>query len=264
MQGSHKPPLAYEELRDIIDLCLWAGQLLLQHGATSRQVETGVHLLGTSLGCDWLDVIVAPDAITISVISGPEFRTKVRRVISASVDFAMVAAISALPERVASGELERLSLRAELRQISDAPGHYNRWLVVVLVGLACAGFSRLFGGDWSTFAITWAAASLAMMVRQELHRQVFNPLIMTTVTALAAGLIAGAGGLLRLDAEPQIAVASAVLLLVPGVPLVNSAADLINGYLTIGIARGFSGLLIVLCIALGLLLAAAVTGVQGL
>lgn len=264
MQVTHKPALAYEELRDIIDLCLWAGQLLLQHGATSRQVETSVHLLGTSLGCDWLDVIVAPDALTVTVISGPEFRTKVRRVISASVDLTMVAAVSALPERVVSGELDRLSLRAELRQISDAAPHYNRWVIVALVGLACAGFSRLFGGDWITFAVTWVAASLAMTVRQELSRQIFNPLIMTTVTAFAAGLIAGIAGLLRLNAEPQIAVASAVLLLVPGLPLVNSAADLINGYLTTGIARGFSGLLIVLCIALGLLLAAAVTGVQGL
>ena len=31
-----KPPLDYETLRDVIDLALWAGQLLLQNGAESQ------------------------------------------------------------------------------------------------------------------------------------------------------------------------------------------------------------------------------------
>lgn len=31
------------------------------------------------------------------------------------------------------------------------PNYYNRWLVVVMVGLACASFSYLQGGDWSAF-----------------------------------------------------------------------------------------------------------------
>jgi uncharacterized membrane protein YjjP (DUF1212 family) len=132
------------------------------------------------------------------------------------------------------------------------------------VGLACAGFSRLFGGDWGAFTLTWAGASLAAVVRQQLNRHIFNPLIVTTVTALTAGLLTSAGGLMHLSAEPQIATASAVLLLVPGVPLVNSAADLINGYLSTGIARGVAGALIVLCIALGLLLAMFITGTNGL
>ena len=37
-----KPPLSHEALRDVIDLSLWAGQLLLQHGADTQQVEETV------------------------------------------------------------------------------------------------------------------------------------------------------------------------------------------------------------------------------
>ena len=33
-----KPPLDHETLRDVIDLSLWAGQLLLQNGAESARV----------------------------------------------------------------------------------------------------------------------------------------------------------------------------------------------------------------------------------
>jgi len=44
--------LAYVALRDIIDLSLWTGQMLMQHGASSERVEESVHRLGTGLGCD--------------------------------------------------------------------------------------------------------------------------------------------------------------------------------------------------------------------
>ncbi len=43
-----KTPLDREALRDVIDLALWAGQLLLQHGAESEQIEQTIHRLGTA------------------------------------------------------------------------------------------------------------------------------------------------------------------------------------------------------------------------
>src|SRR5690606_40700086 len=76
-----KPQLSYEALRDIIDLSLWAGQLLLQHGADTQMVEETIHRLGTALGCNWLDILVSPNALVITAHSGIEFRTKVRRVV---------------------------------------------------------------------------------------------------------------------------------------------------------------------------------------
>ena len=61
-----------------------------------------------------------------------------------------------------------------------------------------------------------------------------------------------------------MAISSAVLLLVPGVPLINAAEDLIKGHLLVGLARGLTGLLVSLAIALGLMLALWLTGVRGL
>jgi len=51
-----------------------------------------------------------------------------------------------------------------------------------------------------------------------------------------------------------------VLLLVPGVPLINGVKDLINGYPMNGLARGVNALVIVLCIAVGLSFALWLTG----
>ncbi len=259
-----KPPLEREELRDIIDLSLWAGQLLLQHGAESERVEETVHRLGTALGCDWMDILVSPNAIIATTVSGDEFRTKTRRVVGFRVDLTMVSAVNRLSRRVETGELDRLQVRSELRRISDLSPHYNRWAVVLMVGLACAAFSRLFEGDWVVFVVTLIAASSAMFFRQELHRRHFNPLLITIATAFVAGILASTATIFNLTPLSTVALPSSVLLLVPGVPLINAAEDIIKGHLVTGIVRGINGLLISLGIALGLLLAMSVVGIGGI
>jgi uncharacterized membrane protein YjjP (DUF1212 family) len=256
-----KPPLDRETLRDVIDLALWAGQLLLQHGAETERVEETVHILGTSLGCNWMDILVSPNAVIVTTISGDEFRTKVRRVVSIGVNMCIVSEVNDLSRRVAAGELDRLAVREELTRISHLKPVYNRWLVVVMVGLSCAAFSRLFGGDAPVFLVTFVASSTAMFVRQEFNRRHFNPLLTTAITAFTAGLLASAAPRLGLGAQPQLALAAAVLLLVPGVPLINSAEDMLKGHLVTGMARGVFGGLISLAIALGLLLAMQLMGV---
>ncbi len=256
-----KRPLTHPELTDIIDLCLWAGQLLLQHGANSLRVEESVHRMGTGLGCDWLDVIVRTESLTITASSGDEFRTKTRRVVRLGVDMGCITAVNDLSRRIEEGQLDRFLTRALLAQIDRQPGTYNRWLIAVMVGLACAAFSRLFGGDWPVFGVTFLAAAVSMITRQELLKRHFNPVLMVTACAFVAGLIASSAAWLQLSQQPQIAMSASVLLLAPGVPLINAAHDLIRGYMLNGVARGVTGLLISLAIALGLLLAILLTGV---
>jgi uncharacterized membrane protein YjjP (DUF1212 family) len=263
-QPSTKPPLDYEALRDVIDLSLMAGQLLLQHGADTQLVEETIHRLGTGLGCDWLDILVSPNAIVITAISGAEFRTKVRRVTSLGVNMSVVTEVSRLHRRVLDGELDRAALRAELKRISSTHSHYNRWIVVLMVGLACAAFSRLFGAEWPSFLLTFAASSAAMFVRQELNRRRFNLFLVVIVTAFVAGVFASLATRFQVDSQPSLALASSVLLLVPGVPLINAAEDMIKGHFVTGVVRGITGGLVALCIALGLLFAMALMGVRGL
>ena len=177
------------------------------------------------------------------------------------MDLGKVTAINSLSRRINNGELDRFQTRTKLRQIDQKPRSYNRWLVVLMVGLACAAFSRLFGGDWVIFGITFAASAVAMFLRQILTHHFFNLLLVVVVCAFVAGCLASTAGLLNLSDQPETALAAAVLLLVPGVPLINAAQDLIRGHLVTGIARGVTGLLISLAIALGLLFALSLTGV---
>jgi uncharacterized membrane protein YjjP (DUF1212 family) len=255
----NKSPLEQEVLREVIDLSLSAGQLLLQHGAPSQIVEETVHRLGTGLGADWMDVVVLTGAVVVTVNSGIEFRTKARRVVSIGVNMQVIDEINALSRNVWIHQWDRETVRAVLQRIGKARRNYNRWLTIGLVGLACASFSQLFGGGGAEFAVTLIASSTAMFVRQELAHRYFNSFLIVIVTAFVAGFIASAAALFT--TRPEDALAAAVLLVVPGVPLINAAEDLIEGHLTMGIVRGINGALVSLALALGLLMAITLTGV---
>jgi uncharacterized membrane protein YjjP (DUF1212 family) len=176
----------------------------------------------------------------------------------------IIDAVNRITRQVANGELDRFQVRKAFEKLDHLPPQYPASVVVVMVGLACAAFSRLFGGDWAVFGVTFAASAAAMWVRQQLSRSYFNALLVVIVTAFVAGFIASSATLLKLSPQPQTALAASVLLLVPGVPLINSAQDLIKGHLVIGIVRGVTGGLISLGIAAGLTLAMRLLGVNGL
>jgi uncharacterized membrane protein YjjP (DUF1212 family) len=115
-----KPALSHEELSEIVDLTLWAGQLLLQHGAETDRIEETVHRIGTALGCDWMDVLVSPNALVVTAHSHGEFRTKTRRVVALGLNMNVVAQESDLSRRVEGGMRDRSRIRGELAEIGIA------------------------------------------------------------------------------------------------------------------------------------------------
>lgn len=259
-----KPPLSREELRDVIDLTLWAGQLLLQNGADSSRVETTAHHFGTGLGCDWLDVFVSAHTIIITTISGEEFRTKIRRIVRfGGVDMGTLAAVNQLSRLVSSGVVDRHAARRRLEEIDRMRPSYPAWLTVLMTGVACAAFSRLFGGDWIVFAVTLAATVTGATVRLALQRGYFNNFLVVVVSAFVATAVAAVGVVADWSPQANIALAACVLFLVPGVPLVNAIEDLISGHTNVGIARGIGGALISLGIAIGIVFTLSLLGVTG-
>lgn len=262
--AARKCPLYHDELCDVVDLSLWAGQMLLQYGAEGAVVEETAQRLGAALGCDWEEVLVSPNALIITTVSHNQFRTRVRRVSSIGVNLSIVAAINQVSRHAEAGRLDRRQVRAELLRISNSLPYASSRLTALLVGISCAAFSRLFGGDWIVFAVTMIAATLAMLLRQALDRRNFNTLLVTIASAFVAGLIASSAALVQLSPHCETAMIAAVLMLVPGVPLINAVEDFIKGYPVLGLVRAATGCLILLGIALGLLLAIWITGLRGL
>ncbi|TAA45080.1 threonine/serine ThrE exporter family protein [Corallincola spongiicola] len=261
--SNNKPQLSLEQHEEATRLSLWGGQLLLQYGAESQLVETLTHRLGTALGCDWMDLAVSHNAIVLTSVSGPRYLTKTRRIVDRGINMTTVSQICRLVVMVEKGLKDARDVRQKLRELSDKQFHYNRWLMVVMVGLSCACFARLQGGDWPVFCVTFMASAVAMFVRQELHHRGYHLLMNWVLSAAAATAVASLGPAFSLGNKPELAMAASVLLLVPGFPLMNAISDMVKGHVNVGIARWTWASMMTLSVALGILLAMNLTGVWG-
>lgn len=248
------------ELRDVLDIALRAGQLLLENGAETWRVEETVHRLGTALGAEWLDIYVTPTGIIISTIAAHEHRTRIRRVVGLGVDLSKVGALVELSRRAVAGQATRADVRERLEQIAAAQRAYPLWLVVLLVAIACAGFAALSGAGLAEFVLTVLAAGLGMIVRLWLNRIFASPLLTTVISALVAVTTAILSSRLIACPRPDLVIISSVLFLLPGVPMINAIGDLINGDLVSGLARGAQAALVLAALALGMVLGLALLG----
>lgn len=221
--------------RAVTRICVQTALLLLQHGAESAVVVQMVQRLGVALGVESVECALTANAVLLTTLSKQHCITTIRKNVDKGINMQIVTDVQRIVIAV-ERRLYDLSM-AQTKLDKLKPLRYNRYLVVFMIGLSCASFAHLSGGDALISLITFIAASVAMFVRQELSKRHYNPIIVFAVTAFVASLLAGLSLKYQLGNDPQIALASSVLLLVPGFPLINSLADILKGYVNMGIGR---------------------------
>ena len=250
-----------DKQREITRLCIQTALLLLQHGVESTVVVQMASRLGVALGVDSVECALTPNAVILSTLSNNHCITTTRKNTDKGINMQVVTEVQHIVIAAEHHIYDLRHVREKLDRIK--PLKYNRYLVVVMVGLSCACFSHLAGGDWTIFGITFIASALAMYIRQIISARHFNPLIVFAVTAFVASLVAGSALKYELGNDPQIALASSVLLLVPGFPLVNSLADMLKGHINMGIARWVIATVLTFGSCIGIVFALSLLNITG-
>lgn len=244
-----------KELSQIADVLLETGAMLMGAGANTGRIRVTINRIAHSLGYQ-VELLITHRAIMLSVIDddGEFYTSKLKRTPPHGVNFKILSGISRMSWRVQDEDWSLEQINTELDRLRSLP-HYPRIVILLLVALAGASFCRLFGGAAIEMGVAFVATFAGLFVRQETLKRNFNGYICVMLAALTASLIAGLAVIAGIGQQPETAFATSVLFLVPGVPLINSFTDLIDGNISIGIVRGTNGMIIAFCIALGLLFA---------
>jgi len=217
--------------RQLVPLAADLGAVLLATRAEIRQVEEGLYRLFAAHGLR-SEVFVLLKGIFLSAWEeGGEPFSLIRHVRgSAGVDLGRLGRALTLTE-----EWGRLGPQgpdpAEVRRQIDAlqaPGPPRTWTLVGAAA-ATAGIYGLFFGGTGLEAL-WAAgaAALAQALRP-LWARLLPPLADAFVTAVLLTLAALAAPLVVAGADPVRVVTGGVMILIPGVALVNGVKDVLHG-----------------------------------
>lgn len=254
--------LSRDAQTEVTRVIVKAAQMLASCGAESRIIEQTTTRLGLSLGVQSVEMAITPSAVILTTLNQGSCITTTRRIHEFGIHMGVLCAIQRICVLTERGLLENVNdVRRHLDEIR--PYRYNRYLVVLMIGLSCGSFSLLFGGDWPVYGVTCVAAAVAMWVRQQFAAHHFSPLLNFAATAFVSTVLASSAIMFGWGEKPELAMAACVLLLVPGFPLINAVFDVVKGYYNMGLARWLTATMLTLSATTGIVLAMKLTGVWG-
>lgn len=237
--------------------------LLLESGAHCERISRNVTRIADTYGFK-VEMLLTFTAISVTVIDVDDEANTVtinRRVKHHGAHFGILTDTSVLTWEFLEQKRNLSGLENQLHELRVL-AKYPVWRVRFFIGIACGCLCLLAGGDWINGLFAFVASSIGLTVRQEMVSRHFNLMIAIVFSSFITTTISGIDTVLNWGQFPEIGVATAVLFLIPGVPLINCIIDLIEGYIPVAIARGAFGGFILLCIAVGMFLSMNLIGIS--
>lgn len=247
---------------EMADVLLKISSLLMTSGANTNRILLILNKFAILMHSD-AQVFMNHKAFIISLTdlqSGDKI-TQVLRLPANVVNFTTISALSkaAINAEKESWTFERI--KEEIDRIEKIK-HHPRLLVLITVSIAGAALCNIFGGDYISSMAAFIATFFGLFTRQVFNKNQFNPYLAAFLGSLVSGFLAI--GILKFfpHINPNIALATSVLFSVPGVPLINSFTDFLDGYILTGFVRFMNGIMFVLSIAFALFIVMYLFNIQ--
>jgi len=233
-------------------LLLEIGITMIHAGAPIRRVDLALVRISNAFGCQVHHQMTTRDlSISLYVDHQSVYNGVVSKPGLPAVNFQLVSDISDLGLRVKEEKPSLEQLESYFTEISGEV-NYPRLFILAVVSLAGAAFCFTFGGSWLAMTLTFLATFAGLFLKQELIKLKVNPYITTYLSAFLASSVVGLFWLMGIPGSFEQALATCVLFLIPGVPLVIAFVDFFAGYILTGIERAGNALFHVFSISAGL------------
>lgn len=235
------------------EMLLEIGSLLMVAGANTERVKVTINRISGAFDCD-SQLMITNHALMITLIynNKPKTFTSVRWVPNMHLNFNLISDISTMSWKIVEEKWSVERINSELASLNKKP-LYPRFLVIAMVALAGAAFCRVLGGEAIEMIVCFVGTFFGLYIRQESMKMRFNFYLCVFFAAFTSSFTVGLYSYLNSGAEYVHALATSVLFLIPGVPMINSFSDLIDGNILNGTTRGVNVLVIAFAIALGLM-----------
>lgn len=233
-------------------------QTLLRCGAYTTRIIRCVTRIAQSYGYNThLSILTKNITLTLNTYDNRYARTYILTSAKLALNFRIISELSALSWRVYD---ERISIEELIKAYQKITQQKPRrfWHELFFIPLANASLCHIFGGDIGSFAAVFVATILALIVRKALHR--IDTRLLFVVVAFVVSSATTYLAMLFPTQTIEIAVASSVLFLVPGIPIINATLDILDSHILTGIARGVDAGILVACIAAGMFINLQING----
>lgn len=242
------------DLPDAHALCRFLAEYAVElfgSGSTCIRLAKNMKRIARALGAE-VEYSILPRHIHITVDSHGVTETAVVAIRQMPISYARITDLSRLSWQMADGIIDFNTARHLLPKIYKSRA-VNQWTLVLLVAIANASFCRLFMGDWVAMLSVFTATFTGFLLKLWLQSLRWDPRGVVFACAFVSTLIASGATSLHSGSTPEVAVATCVLYLVPGIPFINSFCDLLDRHYLCAFGRFMNAAILLCCMSLGML-----------
>jgi Uncharacterized conserved protein len=262
MENAIAPPQQIDA-DEMANFILDVGVFLMASGAHSGRVWRNCKRIADYWGFH-ININPTFTGVLLSVWDEKDKKNAVTRFKAApakAIQLATLTQISHLSWDISHGKINFDEACSRMEKIKHYP-HYHYWSIAVAVGISCACLCYLAGGNLIDAGIALIGALAGSVARHLVLKKQFNQFFAFIMAAFVTTLITGLDTIFKIGTAPEITLATGVLYLVPGVPLINSVIDLLEGFFPASIARSLFAASVLSCIAVGMTLAILLLGIN--
>ncbi len=227
------------------------GAVMLGCGATCIRIEKNIGRMASAYGME-ADIELLPSHVEVALRDGDGHKVsatgKTRR---GGIDFGLNPRLSRLSWSVADDGLSPAEARQRFDAIVAAKSAGSA-RVLLLASAANMAFCRLFGGDAVAMAVVFCATLLGYRVKQLLLGAGRDVRLAFLAAAFVSASASAACEIFCLGDTPGVALGTSVLYLIPGVPYINAASDMIYRHYLCAISRLTDAVVLTACLTAGL------------
>lgn len=246
---------AGENLPDPKTACIFLSDYaacLLGCGATCIRIEKNVRRMAER----WellSEMTILPSHIHMTVWNKDRSHSysNIVRLRHTGISFNINTQLSKLSWAIADNKTNFEEARRTYRAITDTRPA-NKWLVWLLASLANMSFCRLFGGDFTAMLIVLAGTLAGYRLKQIMLEDGLDARFVFFCCAFFSSVIGSAGYVFQWGETPDVALATSVLYLIPGIPYINSVSDLLDGHYISSFSRLMNAIVLTACLSAGL------------
>ena len=238
------------EAQKITTEILNLGEIMLKSGGEVYRVEDTITRLAKAYGANNTHVFCIPSNIVLTITINDTEITHSRRVMSVETNLELLDRMNDLARTICRETPDAAEFARLIKEKSNIY-HYNHLQKIATYAIVSFSFAVFFGGSWMdacASAVTGVAIYFAGLLARRIGGNiVFQDIFCAGFSALLAVIFTRLG--FGHDADKIII--GNVMLLIPGVELVNGMRDFITGDIQAGIMHIAEALFLAIAIAVG-------------
>ncbi len=247
------------QAREVLDIAILAGQIMLENGAETYRVEETIEKICVSRGLMNVHSFTIPTGIFMScTFEGQDF-SYVRRMKTTVIDLHIISMVNSFSREyvVSSQESDLIQYDqaiSKLNTIRSAP-HFPKLLQCFSGGIGGGFFALIYGGNPLEAFLAFITSIFVVFTVQQITKKTRAFFLKNfgggMVNSLLAILFVDLCRSVGLQADVNFIIIGSVMPLVPGVAITNALRDSISGDFVSGVSKLSEAFGVALAIALG-------------